>query len=332
MSERERARQEYSEAPLIGRSPVFCRLLDQIGKVSLTDHPVALVGPRGSGKTTLAQYVHETSRRRRGPYRRLHCAKIPPTLVESELFGTTRGAFSGAADREGLIAAASGGTLFVDSLESCPLDVQAKLLDALEGHSYRRLGANREHRVDVRWVVATNEDPETLLQQGRLRPDVWDRIAVQVLNLPPLAGRPEDVPILAMHFLERERLDNPELGAVSGFEPAALDALCGYAWPGNVRELMNVVRRLVTIAGAEFITAEDVAVAFGSGAGRRSPADPLQRMLEMPYIEARKAFEHLYVRRRLEDCGGNVADAASHSGISRRALYQILERHRDRTE
>lgn len=316
---------EPAQIPLVGTSPVFLRLVEHLQRIAQTDHPVVLIGPPGSGKTTIAQIIHERSGRRERTFRRLHLAKIPPTLVESELLGTKRGAFSGAQDREGLLLATDGGTLFLDSLESCPLEVQAKLLDVLEGRSFRVLGSNREQSVDLRWIAATNEDPQELMKQGRLRRDLWDRLAALVVRIPPLASRRSDIPALAMHFLELELQQDSAFPSVRGFSPEAVQTMQGYSWPGNVRELANVVSRLLTISRTEIISADDVKLVLQEAQTGGSVQEH-DSLFDLPYQEACRAFEKMYIQRKLEETGQNVSQAAVKSKLSRRALYQILKR------
>ncbi|MEW6368293.1 MAG: sigma 54-interacting transcriptional regulator [Acidobacteriota bacterium] len=311
---------------MIGKSPAFVQMMEHIQKVARTDHPVILIGPPGSGKTTVAHLIHEGSRRSVKAFRRLHCAKIPATLAESELLGTRRGAFSGAQDREGLLLATDGGTLFLDSVESCPIEVQAKLLDVLEGRSFRALGSTRERSVDLRWIAATNEDPQTLMKEGKLRRDLWDRLATQVILIPPLSDRVPDIPSLAMHFLEQELAEASAFPGIRGFSPEAIRALQSYAWPGNVRELANVVKRLVTLATDEIVSEADVRRALQSAQSGEPGAAGYQDLFDLPYQEACKAFQKIYVERKLEESGQNRSEVASKIKISRKGLYKILKR------
>lgn len=254
------------EVCFVARSPRSAHLWRQVWQVARSPYPVVLVGPRGSGKTVLARVLHEWSDRRGRPLRILHCPNLSPELMEVQLFGSRRGAFTGAVDAEGLLRACNGGTLVLDSLESCPLAVQAKLLRVLETQTFYPVGPgpHREIQVDVRFVATFNEDPRGFIQRGLLRADLWDRLAVQVIEVPPLQERAEDIPDLVLHCLSQERRRYPS-ARVRGFTPAALRVLTTYSWPGNVRQLVNVVRRIVTTVDREVVDAGDVEWALGDG-------------------------------------------------------------------
>ena len=236
--------------PPLGQSPAFLELLEKISRVAPLDRPVLVVGERGTGKELVAARVHFLSRRWDGPFVKLNCAALTETLIEAELFGHEAGAFTGAARRRiGRFELADGGTLFLDEIANASLAVQEKVLRVIEYGEMERLGGNETLRVDVRIVAATNEDLPAAAAAGRFRHDLLDRLAFDVLTLPPLRFRAGDVALLAGHF-GRAMAHDLDWPSFPGFKAAAARALEAYAWPGNVRELRNVVERAVAHAAA----------------------------------------------------------------------------------
>lgn len=230
---------------LIGESPAFLNCLEQASRIAQIDRPVLVVGERGTGKELIAARIHYLSHRWDGPFVKLNCAAINENLLESELFGHESGAFTGAQKRHvGRFERAHGGTLFLDELATSTSAVQEKLLRVIEYGEFERVGGKEVIQVDVRVIAATNEDLPSLVEQGRFRADLLDRLAFEVITLPPLRHRQEDIPLLANHFAEKLCKDL-DLGEFAGFSNRAMKTLCDYHWPGNVRELKNVVERAV---------------------------------------------------------------------------------------
>jgi two-component system response regulator AtoC len=227
---------------LVGRSDAMARIFDVIRRVARSNAPVLITGASGSGKEVAARTIHRLSRRAGKPFVAFNCGAISPTLIESELFGHERGSFTGAEKRRlGYFEEAMGGTLFLDEITEMGAELQVKLLRVLEDKTLRRVGGSQELKVDVRLVSATNRDPREAIQEGKLREDLYYRLNVFPLALPPLSDRRDDIPLLAEHF--RKLIEEQERAGVSGWEPNALELLQSYSWPGNVRELRNVVHR-----------------------------------------------------------------------------------------
>ncbi len=239
----------------IGQSPAFLDFQERLGRVAPIERPVLLIGERGTGKEMAARRVHYLSRRWEGPLVTLHCAALSPTLIESELFGHEPGAFTGAHERRiGRFESADGGTLFLDEISLIPMETQEKILRVVEYGRFERVGGSKAVEVDVRIVGATNADLSQAAQRGRFKPDLLDRLSFEVLFLPPLRERREDILLLASHFAAR-MAHELERAALPEFSPEATDALTVHDWPGNVRELKNVVERAVYKAdGAEIST------------------------------------------------------------------------------
>lgn len=231
--------------PLIGSSPLLMDVIEQVSSLAQLNKPVLVLGERGTGKELIAERLHYLSRRWDQPFLKLNCAAMSETLLESELFGHEAGAFTGATRRhQGRFERADGGTLFLDELATCSMRVQEQLLRVIEYGEFERVGGQQTQRVDVRLIAATNENLPEKAAEGEFRADLLDRLAFDVVNLPPLRYRPEDIPELAEHFATRMCLEL-ERAYFPGFSELALSQLCEYAWPGNVRELKNVVERSV---------------------------------------------------------------------------------------
>ena len=276
--------ERLGDADFVGRSPAAQKLLDVVARVGPTDATVLLGGESGSGKEMVARAIHRASRRRAGPCVAVNCAALTETLIESELFGHEKGAFTGATDKKlGRFELADKGTLFLDEVGELPLNLQTKFLRVLEERCFERVGGQRAISVDVRVVAATNRDLADMVRRGTFREDLYYRLSVIHAVVPPLRARPEDIPLLAEHFLARMR------GQVSrrirGFAPDAMRLLEQHAWPGNVRELRNAVERAVVLGDGEWIRAEDLPPGMGArgaapAAARRtsSPTPPLGSM------------------------------------------------------
>jgi len=312
--------------PLVGESCGFLSVIYQALKLAMTDFSVVLLGPRGCGKTTIAHMIHEMSHRKEYPFKAFNCANFQPGLIESELFGSKRGAYTDAIDRKGYLLEANHGTIFIDSIESCPLEVQAKLRDVLEGRPFSAVGGDKDEKVDVRFLAATNEDPFFLLKQNRLRPDFWDRIGVQFIQIPSLWQRTSDIPELAFHFLEKEKKKCSQPVKLKGFSTGAMKALTSYHWPGNVRELCNVISRLLIYADSEIATEADVKNAIYILNTHHDVDLPMKSILDLPYNDALKMFEFLYAQKKLMEAGNRKAKAAELAKLSRKAFYKLLKR------
>lgn len=311
---------------MLGCSPEMCGLRSRLKKAASADAPVLLTGPSGSGKELAARAIHEEGARRHRPFVAVNCGGIPESLWESEFFGYKAGAFSGAArDQDGLFAAAHGGTLFLDEIGEMSFAGQTRLLRVLEGGWIRPVGALRERRVDVRIVAATNRDLSQAVEQGRFRQDLLFRIDVLGVSLPDLAGRFDDIALLARHFLQECRRGTG--GPTPRFQPDALRALQHYAFPGNARELRNIVKSAAVFARDAEIALEDLPARVrrqygGKGAGhRRGARDDGPPTGDLVTLEE---WKQAYVRDVLRHVGGNKRAAARILGIERRTLYRWL--------
>jgi len=316
----------HAPGEMVGASSVMLDLLETTRKIASTDATVLISGESGTGKELVARGVHQLSRRSSQPFVPVDCAALPENLLESELFGHERGAFTGAVtSRPGLFELAHTGTLFLDEVAELPLPLQAKLLRALETRQLRRLGGRHVIEVDVRLVAATNRDLTKAMEAGLFREDLFYRLNVIPLHVPPLRERREDIPLLAMHFLR-----NASPGGLmfpKGFSPQAMLLLEGYPWPGNVRELKNAVERARALANSEDIGPEDLPVEV------RQPSQEL--MERLPPAHSFKAakqevvteFEERSLRALLDRTGWNIAQAARESGVHRKTIERKLKRY-----
>jgi DNA-binding NtrC family response regulator len=278
-SEVETLRAELQETgrlgDLVGRSDAMTRIFDVIRRVARSNAPVLITGASGSGKEVAARTIHRLSRRAGKPFVAFNCGAISPTLIESELFGHERGSFTGAEKRRvGYFEEAMGGTLFLDEITEMGAELQVKLLRVLEDKTLRRVGGSQELKVDVRLISATNRDPREAIGEGKLREDLYYRLNVFPMSLPPLCERRDDIALLAEHF--RKLIEDQERAGVTGWDPAALDLLLSYAWPGNVRELRNIVHRAYVMTEGKMIRPEVVASLLPR-AERPSAASPKRK-------------------------------------------------------
>jgi transcriptional regulator with PAS, ATPase and Fis domain len=305
-----------------GESPTMMRLAAQIESAAATGATMLLLGESGTGKSLIARIIHRLSARRNGPFVEINCGAIPPGLIESELFGHARGAFTGAGrERAGLFEEAKGGTVLLDEVAELPPEMQVKLLSVLERHRVRRVGENRDRPVDARMIAATNADLVSAVRQGRFREDLFYRLNVISLTVPPLRQRKEDILPLARRFLVE--LARETHRRVEGFSSAAEQALVEHHWPGNVRELRNVVERglLLKTSGAR-IEREDLPPLAGITHGEIHQVVP-----EGPLPEAVREYEKRLILAALERGGGVVARAAQLLGVSRTNLHNKLRKH-----
>ncbi|HEY2338546.1 MAG TPA: sigma 54-interacting transcriptional regulator [Burkholderiales bacterium] len=308
-------RSEEWRAEMITRSSAMEDLLAQARRVAASDASVCIFGASGTGKELLAKAIHRASPRREAPFVAVNCGAIPEGLLESELFGHKRGAFTGAiADRRGLFQAAQGGTLFLDEIGDMPSPLQVKLLRALEERKVRPVGSHESFDVDVRVVAATHRNLEERIASGEFREDLYYRLNVVKLHIPALAERREDIPLLANHFLLR--LAGRYGRGPLAFAPDALELLVSAPWPGNVRQLLNVIEQAVALAATDVIPDSLVRQALDARDTTLTPLD-----------EARRAFERDYLVRILKITGGNVTKAARLAGRNRTEFYRLLERH-----
>ncbi|MBN8467689.1 sigma-54-dependent Fis family transcriptional regulator [Corallococcus exiguus] len=299
--------------PFLGNSPAIRALRDQAERVRESDSPVLVTGETGSGKSVLARWLHEGGPRKESPFVDLNCAALSKDLLDSELFGHEKGAFTSAvAAKPGLLEVADRGTLFLDEVGDMDVAVQPKLLKVLEEKRFRRLGDVKDRRVDVRLVAATHQDLQLAAREKRFRSDLYFRISTLILHVPPLRERTEDVPVLASHFLA-------EMGSHRGrgqveLEPDAERALMAYSWPGNIRELRNVLERAVLLSGTSRLSRS--ALRFES---LLPTEEPLGEDLTL------EELEHRHIERVLAREGGHVERAATKLGISRSSLYAKLK-------
>jgi len=308
---------------LVGSSVPLRTAFAQLAKAAAKDVTVLLTGESGTGKSEAAELLHEQSGRAAKPLRVVDCAAVPANLLESELFGHERGAFTGAIQRRvGVFEEAEGGTVFLDEVGELPLELQPKLLRVLEAREVRRLGANRYLPVDVRVVAATNRDLRAEVNVGRFRPDLYFRLAVLTVRLPPLRERPGDIPLIAKQLLGRLTLDEETRRALA--EPAFLSRLQLSPWPGNVRELRNHLERCAALQEALQPASEDP-----------SPQHLDALDVSIPFSEARRrlldTFEQGYVRALLDRHDGNVSRAAATAGVDRAHLHRIMRRQKMRS-
>ncbi len=303
---------------LVGESPAIKKLVEQIGRAAKSNASVLVTGERGTGKELVARAIHMLSPRAKGPLEKLNCAALPSELIESELFGHEAGAFTGATkQRRGKFERASGGTLFLDEVGDMPLPMQAKLLRVLQEREIERVGGSETLTVDVRVVAATNRDLLAACESAAFRADLYDRLNVLPLAIPPLRARREDVPLLARHFLALASASNDRRDMV--LDDGALAALCAYAWPGNVRELKNVIERLVILTPDARICSDDVAACLPSGntaktAGLYRPGVPFRVLVD----EA----ERVVIQEALAHHGGQMAATARALDLERSHLYK----------
>lgn len=307
---------------IIGDSYLIEQLREQIATAAPTNGRVFIHGENGTGKELVARNIHALSRRRTGPFVEVNCAAIPEELIESELFGHVRGAFTGAvADRRGKFEAAHGGTIFLDEIGDMSLKTQAKVLRVLQEQVMEAVGGSTRIRIDARVLAATNKDLPAEIRAGRFREDLYFRLNVVPIFVPPLRDRDSDIPLLADHFmavLAKEYGRRPK-----AFEPDAIAVLQQYAWPGNVRELRNLVERLMIMVPGERISSRDITFLDQGAAATRATA-AAERPSMVPLHDARDQFERDYILRALAAQHGNISRTADMLGIERSNLYRKM--------
>jgi two-component system response regulator HydG len=319
---RERLGSRFDRRNLIGRSETMINLLETVAQVAPSEATILITGESGTGKEMIAGAIHFNSFRKDGPFIRINCAAIPETLLESELFGHERGAFTGADRRkEGKFRQADGGSIFLDEVSEMSLSMQVKLLRVLQEREITRVGGEEVLKVDVRVIAATNRDLLQAIAAGRFREDLYYRLNVVALHLPALRSRREDIPLLAQHFLAHFAGQNHK--TIRGFTPQAMDRLLRHAWPGNVRELMNAVERGVVLARTEYLDEAEMPL-IPAGAGTDGPPPGAIPDGEIPLEEVEKAA----ILKSLAAAEGNKSEAARRLGITRRTLHQKLKKWR----
>ena len=315
-----RAADSPALAAFMGEAPAVRRVRAMIERVRDTDAPVFIAGESGTGKELAAKTIHESGRRRGRPFVAVNCAAIPEALLESELFGHARGSFTGAVrDKAGLIEEASNGTFFLDEIGDLPLALQSKLLRVLEEKTIRRIGENRPRPVDVRFISATNKDLDHEVERGRFRQDLFYRLKIIAIDLPPLLERPEDARLLLHHFLDEFARS---MGRPRPFvSPVALEMLLHYPWPGNVRELQNEVQRCLVMAGGGPLILEEHL------SPKINPAGVTYSSATHRFAEAKADFERRFLREALVRCRYHRTRTAAEVGLTRQGLFKLLKKH-----
>src|SRR5881394_3745343 len=306
---------------IIGASKQMQTIYETIESVAKSDANVLIVGESGTGKELIANAIHYNSLRSKKPFIKVNCAALPKELIESELFGHTKGAFTGAhADKEGLVQHAAGGSLMLDEIAEMPVELQPKLLRVLQERSYRKIGSEKTHAVDFRLISSTNRLPADAIRDGLLRDDLFYRISTITIHVPPLRERSEDIQLLTEHFLHMYAQKYER--TIDGVSQAAYQRLFGHAWPGNVRELQNVIERAVLLAKTERIEPVDLPFDNGS-AGAAVPA----LAWDVPPNMTLEDIEKLVIERTLQRTGGNKQAAANLLGIYRPRLYSKIRKY-----
>jgi two-component system response regulator GlrR len=307
---------------VIGRGPAMQALFARLERAAVTDSTVLLLGETGTGKEVIAESVHQASPRRARPFVVVDCGNMAPNLIESELFGHTKGAFSGAvSERKGAFLEADGGTVFLDEIGELPLDLQPRLLRVLESGTVKRLGEDKPRKVDVRIVAATHRDIEARVRDGTFRQDLYFRLAVVVARIPALRERPEDIPLLVRHFVAQMGRGDFEL------PPELRQSLSAHSWPGNVRELRNVIER--ALAGGDLEVGAGP-LAPGQKGSREAQAHSSEALAGLPFKDAKEklvdAFTREYIETLLERCDGNITEVARTAGLARNYVHKLVNK------
>jgi len=312
----------FDRQNIIGRSQAMVKLLETVAQVAPSEATVLITGESGTGKEMIAGAIHFNSPRKDGPFVKINCAAITESLLESELFGHEKGAFTGAHRRkEGRFRQAHGGSLFLDEISEMSLSMQVKLLRVLQEREISRVGGEEVIKVDVRLVAATNKDLLREMGAGGFREDLYYRLNVLTLNLPPLKERREDIPLLAQHFLEIFSEKNRK--QIKGFTPQAMDQMLKHDWPGNVRELMNAVERGVVLSRSEYLGEREMPLILTDASMGKEAFSQHAIPAELPLDEVEKAT----ILKTLESTGGNKSEAARKLGITRRTLHKKLKKY-----
>ncbi len=304
----------------IGSCKKMREVFDLIRRFASTDYPVLILGETGTGKELTAKAIHERSIRKDGPFLAINCGAIPKELLEAELFGYEKGAFTGAdRKRAGKIELADGGTLFLDEIGDLPFPLQVKLLRFLEDYTFDRIGGNRSQKADVRIIAATNKDIEELVREGRFREDLYYRLKVLSIKLPPLREREDDIVLMAKYFLEKFKREQGR--DIEGFTDDAMELIKNYAWPGNVRELINVIKKAVVMTDKRFIDSGDLDINSSFVSKNVSG----KRLFDLK--EHMERLERELVEKAFRITGGNVSRMSSMLGVSRPTVYKLIEKY-----
>lgn len=309
---------------LLGDCPAMCEIHELIQRAGQTDVSVLITGESGTGKELVAQAIHGASHRRSAPFVTIDCTAIPESLFESVLFGHAKGAFTGAvADQPGLLKGANGGTVFLDEIGELPLPSQSKLLRLLQHSTFTPVGQSQSITLDVRFVAATNRDLADEVRRGRFRRDLYYRLAVVPIMLPPLRLRGDDLSLLINHFLNQVQTG----GALRHleFSDDALERLRAYCWPGNIRELRNVIERVAALSQGPVVESKDLPVSISGDASLQSGAKSIS--VQSSRGQVLSDTDRLYLEELLRSSGGNISQAAAQAGMSRQGLYKLLAKH-----
>jgi DNA-binding NtrC family response regulator len=322
-------------ATIIHRSKAHAALLGRLAKVARSSAEILISGPTGVGKELYAAYAHEHSQCAAKPFVAVNCANLSAEVIENEIFGHARGAFTGAVtSANGIAAAADGGTLFLDEIDTLPLPCQAKILRFAQFREYRRLGEPFTRKCDVRLITASNADLSERVREGAFRADLFFRLRVIPVEIPALVDRPEDIPALIDHFVAKYAVEYAVEPLIFG--DVARDRIMGYDWPGNVRELENCIRYLTCLGLGRAVRPTDLPLLDGVPSPARDAADydgqaASAELVELPLKEAKsmvvEGFERMYIEKALRDTCGNVAEAARISGKHRRAFFELMRRY-----
>ena len=314
---RKEVESRYDFHQLIGKSPSMQKIYDLIERISDSSSNVLITGESGTGKELVAKAIHYNGVRKEGPFVAINCAAIPETLLESELFGYKKGAFTDAkSDKKGLIFEANEGTLFLDEITEMPLTLQAKLLRVIEKREVRPLGDTNSYPIDVRIISTSNRDIVSSIQEGRFREDLYYRLKVIDIEMPPLRERKEDIPILVQHFVHKFSKELKK--SVSGVSEDALRVLVNYSWPGNVRELENIIQRAITLSRHHGILPDDLPASIT----QKTDEKLFEKAMEEKFTLDQLGKE--YIKRVLIETGGNKSKAAERLGLDRKTLYRKL--------